>query len=184
MIYNNPLNESNNIILRGEEADSFLESCDITLFTDAVAIGEMVMDGITGEKILAENGITLNENHIVLEGKQAEEYKARKAKEKEKEKEERRRRDKRRYYDHNDEGDNRIYGKSFGTGSELHKKTVNVMNDDRIKRVKNGTIESLPKDAYGNNIFVQYDATKRHIRRHPKQYKESTIFRYANLITE
>ena len=82
MIYSNPLNESN-IILRGEEADSFLEFYGVTLFADTIAIGEMVMDGIAGEKILAENGITLNENHIVLEGKYAEEYKARKAKEKE-----------------------------------------------------------------------------------------------------
>ena len=83
MIYNNPntINETSNVILCGTEADSFLESYGITLFSDAVVIGEMVMDGITGENILAENGITLNEDHIVLEGKQAEEYKARKAKE-------------------------------------------------------------------------------------------------------
>ena len=82
MIYSNPLNESN-IILRGEEADSFLESYGITLLSDAVAIGEMVMDSITGQNIMAENGIILNEDHIILEGKQAEEYLKRKMKEKE-----------------------------------------------------------------------------------------------------
>lgn len=86
MIYNNPkaFNEATNnetIILRGAEADAYLESVGVVMYNDHITINEMSMDGITGEKILAENGITLNEDHIVLEGERAEAVKAAKAKE-------------------------------------------------------------------------------------------------------
>ena len=82
MIYNNPkaINESSNVILRGAEADAYLESVGVVMYNDHITINEMAMDGITGEKILAENGITLNEDHIVLEGERAEEAKAAKEK--------------------------------------------------------------------------------------------------------
>ena len=78
MIYNNPktINESSTVILRGAEADAYLESVGVVMYNDHITINEMSMDGITGEKILAENGITLNDDHIVLEGERAEEAKA------------------------------------------------------------------------------------------------------------
>ena len=81
MIYSNPktFNEATTIepvILRGAEADAYLESVGVVMYNDHITINEMSMDGITGEKILAENGITLNEDHIVLEGERAEQVKA------------------------------------------------------------------------------------------------------------
>ena len=88
MIYNNPKAINESIILRGAEADAYLESVGVVMYSDHITINEMAMDGITGEKILAENGITLNEDHIVLEGERAEEVKAAKEKEAEEKKEE------------------------------------------------------------------------------------------------
>ena len=79
MIYTNPksFNEvAKPVILRGTEADAYLESVGVIMYNDHITINEMSMDGITGEKILAENGITLNEDHIVLEGERAEAVKA------------------------------------------------------------------------------------------------------------
>lgn len=85
MIYS--VNEStmvntDKIALFGEEADNFLESVGVTLYENTIAIGENEYNGSDAEAFLNENGITLYEDHIVLEGQQAEEYKARKAKEK------------------------------------------------------------------------------------------------------
>lgn len=81
MIYSNPktFNEAATnepVILRGAEADAYLESVGVVMYNDHITINEMSMDGITGEKILAENGITLNEDHIVLEGERAKAVKA------------------------------------------------------------------------------------------------------------
>ena len=79
MIYGN----NNSVKLYGEVADNFLESVGVGIFDDGdIAIGESIFDLSTGCDILEENGIVLCEDCIVLEGKQAEEYKARKAKEK------------------------------------------------------------------------------------------------------
>lgn len=161
-------NESN-VILKATDADSFLESYGITLFTDAIAIGEMVMDGITGEKILAENGITLNEDHIVLEGQQAEEYKARKARETEAKKKAEKERTEKRY-------------KNDTVGD----KKKNVVKD--LDRAISAGIDSIDrmsargiKNPYEHKDFkVVNDTTNRHMRRHPKQYKESAIFKYSN----
>ena len=85
MIYS--INESTNtyieaVALFGKDADEFLESVEVALYEDTVAIGENVYDGADAEEFLAENGIFLYEDHIVLEGQQAEEYKARKEHEK------------------------------------------------------------------------------------------------------
>ena len=74
-----PINESTK--LYGQDADEFLESMDICLYDDCLSIGEYVFNGINGNAILNENGIFLYEECIILEGQQAEEYKARKAKE-------------------------------------------------------------------------------------------------------
>ena len=69
--------------LYGEVADNFLESVGVSIFDDGdVAIGESIFDLDTACDILEESGVILCEDCIVLEGKQAEEYKARKAKEK------------------------------------------------------------------------------------------------------
>ena len=84
MIYS--VNESSNVYtesvaLFGQDADEFLESVEVALYENTVAIGENTYDGADAEAFLAENGIHLYEDHIVLEGKQAEEYLERKQKE-------------------------------------------------------------------------------------------------------
>ena len=76
MIYSN----NSSVKLYGEVADNFLESVGVSIFDDGdIAIGESIFDLSTGCDILEENGVILCEDCIVLEGKQAEEYKARKA---------------------------------------------------------------------------------------------------------
>lgn len=80
MIYNRNINKS--IILYGIDADKFLESCNISIYKDFVAIGDNTTISIVeARKLLEENGISLYEDHIILEGQQAEDYKKRKAKE-------------------------------------------------------------------------------------------------------
>ena len=66
------------VALFGQDADEFLESVEVSLYEDTVAISENVYDGAEAEKFLAENGILLYEDHIVLEGRQALAYKNRK----------------------------------------------------------------------------------------------------------
>lgn len=61
-------------ILRGKEADSFLESNNIIIYNDYISINGNKMDGFEAQTKLAENGIILNDDHIVLEGKYAEDY--------------------------------------------------------------------------------------------------------------
>ena len=79
MIYGN----NNSVRLYGKVADNFLESVGVSIFDDGdIAIGESIFDLSTACDILEENGVILCEDCIVLEGEQAEEYKARKAKEK------------------------------------------------------------------------------------------------------
>lgn len=77
MIYKN----ANNITLYGEAVDDFLKSCGIELYSDCVVIGENTFSCEDGEAILNENGVFLYEDGIVLEGQQADDYRARKAKE-------------------------------------------------------------------------------------------------------
>lgn len=200
MIYSNPLNESN-IILKGLDADSFLESYGITLFNDAIAIGEMVMDGITGQNILIKNGITLNEDHIVLEGEQAEEYKARKAKEVEDKKNAEKEHHKNRYY--YEDGDDGKIGNKFAhhpdrkdilknaytrkdPGGQNYEKTI---GEDRRRTSKaydkaNNLVYSGKVPIHDPKVQIAADSINRNMRRHPKQYAESTIFRYVDLIAE
>ena len=189
MIYS--INESKSIVDRialfGEEADNFLESVEVALYEDTVAIGENVYDGAEAEEFLAENGIHLYEDHIVLEGKQAEEYKARKEKEKKDKDDKENERLKNRYdYDGNwfsppgvkerrDENGNRVPNNRDAKTKrttlsakdyERDKKAMKVLKDEVDRR---GGVEF-------NKFTYATDATNRHIRRHPKQYKESTIF--------
>ena len=85
MIYSNNDNiRTESVALFGNDADELLEFLDIELGESTIAIGENVYNGAEAERFLNENGIMLYEDHIVLEGKQAEEYKARKAAEKQK----------------------------------------------------------------------------------------------------
>lgn len=83
MIYGNNGTTSTPVRLYGAVADNFLESVGVSIFNDGdIAIGESIFDLDTACDILEESGVILCEDCIVLEGKQAEEYKARKAKEK------------------------------------------------------------------------------------------------------
>ena len=66
------------ITLTEADADSFLESVGIQLYEDKISINGTLYEGSYGEEILNENGIFLYEDGIVLEGKQAEEYKRKK----------------------------------------------------------------------------------------------------------
>ena len=85
------------LVLIEDAADSFLESVGVRLFEDEISINGVMYEGSYGESILEENGIFLYEDGIVLEGEQAEEYKARKAKEKADAEEAESNRNKRRY---------------------------------------------------------------------------------------
>ena len=69
------------IALTEVDADAFLESVGVELYKDSIAIDGTLYEGAYGEEVLAENGIFLYEDGIVLEGEQAEAYKARKKKE-------------------------------------------------------------------------------------------------------
>ena len=76
MIYN----IGSTIELVGQEADNFLEDSGITICDDEIIIEDAVVEFDAAIEHLAENGISLYEDCIILEGKQAEEYKARKKK--------------------------------------------------------------------------------------------------------
>ena len=66
MIYGNNGNPTR---LYGEVADNFLESVGVSIFDDGdIAIGESIVDLSTGCDILEENGITLCEDYILVEG--------------------------------------------------------------------------------------------------------------------
>lgn len=200
MIYNN-----SSVKLYGEVADNFLESVGVNIFDDGdIAIGESIYDLSTGCDILEENGVILCEDCIVLEGKQAEEYKARKAKEKEDRERERvigsprefnkyasRKNDpqhadsyrfatdtidkrKRAYYDASDKMAN--YGNL----------TRNRMDNVSTKRHRELVNDAISKGKHYTNAMNQThviaDTYGRHKRRHPKQYKESTIFSNIEII--
>ena len=85
------------LVLVEAAADSFLESVGVKLYDNEISINGTLYEGTYGESILAENGIFLYEDGIVLEGKQAEEYKARKAAEKKAETDAEDERNRRRY---------------------------------------------------------------------------------------
>lgn len=130
--------------------------------------------------------------YSIIEGQQAEEYKARKAKEAEAES---------KKYDKY-KGDT-ILGSRIGAGNKssgIHpdgnggyklgtkddndrdSKSINIVYKDLDRRKSNvsksKTIEDFEKHAsslnnLSSNLHAAADATNRHIRRHPDQYKES-----------
>lgn len=61
----------NSIDLHGLDADNFLEGIGVSINMDnnTITIGQFTMDGYLGQIILAENGIILNEDHIIVEDK-------------------------------------------------------------------------------------------------------------------
>ena len=145
--------------------------------------------GEAADDFLYESGITLYEDCIVLEGEQAEEYKRRKAEEKARKEKEEEERDHRRY-------DNDRYGNKYTSSNPNYKKIIRDAlngddkasdrwdemrtNDDRRmddaaykanKQYYNG---SRPMNSKENRYAI--DATNKHMRRHPEQYKESSIF--------
>lgn len=69
------------LVLTETDADNFLESVGIELFETTLSINGVMYNGTYGESILAENGIFLYEDGIVLEGPEADKYRARKAEE-------------------------------------------------------------------------------------------------------
>lgn len=58
--------------LYGEAAINFLESIGVELFESTLSIDDVVYDGSYGEQILAENGVHLYEDGIIIEGKMAD----------------------------------------------------------------------------------------------------------------
>lgn len=79
MIYSPNNNEP--LVLVEAAADSFLESVGVKLYDDEISINGTLYEGVYGESILAENGIFLYEDGIVLEGEYAEKYRERKEEE-------------------------------------------------------------------------------------------------------
>ena len=69
------------LVLTEADADSFLESVGIELFETTLSINGVMYNGTYGESILAKNGIFLYEDGIILEGPEADKYRARKAEE-------------------------------------------------------------------------------------------------------
>ena len=202
MIYN----IGSTIELVGQEADNFLEDSGITICDDEIIIEDAVVEFDAAIEHLAENGISLYKDCIILEGEALEKYKARKAKEREEniEKEDktaahRNERNvgyKTRRYDI-------ITGKptnnEFMAGfkkQDKEKMKRDEQNRDKAAKVFNSEIDRRNKDASGKIRKIETDedgdmtdrsywdftkaadATMRHVRRHPKQYarNESTIF--------
>lgn len=115
------------------------------------------------------NGVL--ESVALIEGQQDEEYKARKAKEAEDKKKAEQQRDERRY--------------SKGTTGDKKKNVV----EDLERSISSGitSIDRMSardiKNPYKHNDFKTVnDTTNRHMRRHPKQYKEGTIFESVEFI--
>lgn len=118
---------------------------------------------------------------FINEGEQAEEYKARKAKEKE---------------EARDKEDDRV----FHRDKSWHDKDPKTRGrDGNLYISKKKAIDDKARDiAYKNNPKVNawmlyddamqhkrnVDAIKRHMRRHPDQYKESSIFESVQFINE
>lgn len=145
--------------------------------------------GEAADDFLYESGITLYEDCIVLEGEQAEEYKRRKAEEKAKKEKEEEERYNRRYDDDKfglkNTYSNPTYKKLVkdglnGDDDALKRSWKMRADDDRRmdnaayianKQYYNG---SRPRNEKENNYAI--DATNKRMRRHPEQYKESSIF--------
>ena len=188
MIYGN----NSSIKLYGEVADNFLESVGVSIFDDGdIAIGESIYDLSTACDILEENGVILCEDCVVLEGKQAEEYKARKAKELgEKFTNDYERTIRRGHV-------NRMRGKDSDAKSRVQKAHIIVDNEDKrryeaLEKARNSDYSQDYQKNLANarqhfnnmagKLSSASDAVDRHMRRHPKQYKESTIFSDIEII--
>ena len=172
MIYSVNESTTNKIALFGQDADNFLESVGVALYENTVAIGENVYDGAEAEEFLAENGIFLYEDHIVLEGKQAEEYKARKAKERDERISAEAKREHHRIF-------NKDVGRTGRNDSERSEKVNEILKKETDRRYKEFLKNpSRKKEREYTNIDDASldDPINRHIRRHPKQFKESTFF--------
>ena len=192
MIYGNNVATSAPIRLYGVVADNFLESVGVSIFDDGdIAIGESIYDLSTACDILEESGIVLCEDCIVLEGKQAEEYKARKAKELgEKSTSDYERIIRRGHV-------NRMRGKDSDVKSRVRKAHNMVDNEDKrryeaLEKARNSDYNRDYQKNLANarkhfnnmagKVSSASDAVDRHMRRHPKQYKESTIFSDIEII--
>lgn len=200
MIYN----IGSTIELVGQEADNFLEASGITIRDDEIIIEDAVVEFDAAIEHLAENGISLYEDCIILEGKQAEEYKARKKKEQMDTYKKDRDREKRRTLAGNK--DRGVYwtGSDFRLGSkddDTRNKKVDEMidkerdsrryehdrafkiaynrdfNDSKANKKNRITSHNLMNFDV-SNVSNARDSLNRHMRRHPKQYakNESTIF--------
>ena len=195
------------LVLIESDADNFLESVGVRLYEDEISINGTLYEGVYGESILAENGIFLYEDGIVLEGEAAkkvtiQDYKARKEKEeiddykkyKNHQKNATRRRDtgfyvmsdmnpnyKNRYSDSN-------HNKTLRSDSARNKK-VDAIIDKELSRRKQIIVGSDGKydqrKSYARlsrNKDSAASALHRNMRRHPEQYIESTIFSDIEII--
>lgn len=213
MIYSPNNNEP--LVLVEADADSFLESVGVKLYDNEISINGTLYEGSYGESILAENGIFLYEDGIVLEGKQAEEYKARKAKERVDKNKTELDRANHRYapvgsWDNknggyknaptgwkNRKGLNPNYSSTGADKEEkMHNRADRILNKDEYKKssyadpenrvdpskYSSGHKSIKPKGYAGTQRDFKRDALMRHMRRHPKQYKESTIFSNIEII--
>ena len=193
------------LVLTESDADKFLESVGVELYEDEISINGTIYEGTYGESILEANGIFLYEDGIVLEGKQKDEYLARKAKEKqdaEKAEDDRYMRRhkpnsnynivgnrfskhpekkaiyKNAYEDEGNDPDGKNYEKTIGADSRRH----NAGWNRSVKAIYDGQIKAF----HGKDEHNVADTYNRHIRRHPKQYakkyNESTIFSDIEII--
>ena len=189
------------LVLIEADADSFLESVGVELFDDEIAINGTLYEGAYGEEILAENGIFLYEDGIVLEGKQAFAYSHAKKRAALDAEEKDFNRYTRRYID-NTPGRNTKRGKKSYNDRFLDRRNK-YLSEEEVRRKKyfnaEDRLRSLNKSGhdknsalykksekvfnkaaerledFSNNTHVISDAIDRHIRRHPKQYaKKST----------
>lgn len=195
MIYN----IGSTIELVGQEADNFLEASGITICDDEIIIEDAVVEFNAAIEHLAENGISLYEDCIILEGKQAEEYKARKAKEKED-------RDKQDLEEKNKyetrrlvagmKHPKRVDGKLTVPKEDYlrHRAAVSSVNNEFNNRERKYDQSRSMQDLenfgnLANNMAKARDAQNRHMRRNFHYYEkkygsksESTIFDSVELI--
>ena len=116
---------------------------------------------------------------FVNEGEQTEEYKARKAKEAEDKKKAEAEREKRRYKETGLGPGNRFNGTN---DYDRRIKTLDVANNEHESRARAGYNKEYKN--FTNNTHGALDAINRHIRRHPDQYKESTIFESVQFLND
>lgn len=173
MIYKN--NNASTITLYGEAADDFLRSVGVELYEEHVVIGENTFLGADGEAILNENGIFLYEDHIILEGQEADAYRARKAKEEN---------------ENNPLNDkhNRRFTAKYGNfpsdkyfNSPEYKKVEKEISN-RFDKVLDGGDTKNYTNAIKYSTHAALALERKNRRRPPKQYKENTIFESIELI--